>query len=191
VERIIRAAFEFAKESGAKKVHMADKSNAMRHAHELWLRVFEEVGAEYPELERQHYYVDALCLYLIQDPTEFEVIVTCNLFGDIITDLAAGFQGGMGMAASGNIRPGAVSMFEPVHGSAPPIAGKDIANPLATVLSVGMMLTHLGYEGDEALLSGIVKDAVESRHVTRDVGGELGTKATGDWVVAELKKRLS
>jgi len=190
VERIIRAAFEFAVKTGAKKVHMADKSNAMRHAHELWLRVFEEVGQEYPAIARQHFYVDAMCLYLIQDPSQFEVIVTNNLFGDIITDLAAGFQGGMGMAASGNIRPGAVSMFEPVHGSAPPIAGKDIANPLATVLSVGMMLTHLGYQGDEALLSEIAKDAVESGHATQDVGGKLGTKATGDWVVAELERRL-
>ena len=120
VERIIRAAFEYAETHGHSKVHMADKHNAMKHAHELWIRCFREVATEYPGIEANHVFVDALCLFLIQDPTQFEVIVTCNLFGDIVTDLGAALQGGMGMAASGNINPGKVSMFEPVHGSAPP-----------------------------------------------------------------------
>lgn len=189
VERIIRAAFEFAKTSGLTKVHMADKHNAMPDAHELWDRCFFEVAVEYPGIVAKHVYVDALCLYLIQDPSEFEVIVTCNLFGDIVTDLGAALQGGMGMAASGNVRPGEVSMFEPVHGSAPPIAGKDIANPLATVLTVGMLMTHLGWPEDEALLTEIVRDAVETGHCTSEVGGDLGTKATGDWVVAQVHER--
>ncbi|MDH5493570.1 MAG: 3-isopropylmalate dehydrogenase [Myxococcales bacterium] len=191
VERIIRAAFEHARETGRKKVHMADKHNAMRHAHELWLRVFREVAEEYPELEAHHVYVDALCLYLVQDPSQFEVIVTCNLFGDIVTDLGAALQGGMGLAASGNVHPGRVSMFEPVHGSAPPLAGKDLANPLATVLTVGMLLSHLGWAEDEALLIELVREAIETRHCTREAGGELGTQATGDWILQQLEARLA
>ena len=151
VERIIRAAFEHAKVNGKKKVCMADKSNAMRHAHELWHRVFFEVATEYgPTIEARHLYVDALCLLIIQDPSQFEVIVTNNLFGDIVTDLGAALQGGLGMAASANVHASdkeRVAMFEPVHGSAPPLAGKDIANPFAALLTVGMMLTHLGFAG--------------------------------------------
>ena len=188
VERIIRAAFEWAKANGKRKVHMADKHNAMKHAHELWLRVFHEVGSEYPQIEAKHVFVDALCLFLIQDPSQFEVIVTCNLFGDIITDLGAALQGGMGMAASANVHPGGLGMFEPVHGSAPALAGKDVANPLATVLTVGMMLEHLGFAGAEKELEDIVRRAIEEKRCTTDVGGELGTKATGDWVCEQLSR---
>ena len=187
VERVIRAAFEFAKMNGKKKVHMADKHNAMKHAHELWIRCFKEVAAEYPNIDAQHVFVDALCLYLIQDPSQFEVIVTCNLFGDIVTDLGASLQGGMGMAASANVNPGKVSMFEPVHGSAPPLTGKDVANPLATVLTVGMLLTHLGYKDEEPLLIELVQRAIETQHCTKEVGGKLGTKATGDWIVTQIE----
>ncbi|MFO0640166.1 MAG: isocitrate/isopropylmalate dehydrogenase family protein [Polyangiaceae bacterium] len=190
VERLIRAGFEFAKKNGKRTVHMADKSNAMKHAHELWYRCFFEVAKEYPGIEAKHVYVDALCLYLVQDPSPFEVVVTCNLFGDIVTDLGAALQGGLGMAASANVHaadPSRVAMFEPVHGSAPPLAGKDLANPLASMLTVGMMLTHLGYPEEEARLEGIVKKAIAERKCTRDVGGELGTKAVGDFVVSELR----
>jgi 3-isopropylmalate dehydrogenase len=187
VERIIRAAFEYAVRNGRKRVHMADKSNAMKHAHELWYRVFFEVARDYPQIEAKHVYVDAMCLYLVQDPAMFEVVVTCNLFGDIVTDLGAGLQGGLGMAGSGNIHPGRVSMFEPVHGSAPPLAGKDVANPLATVLTIGMMLTHLGWPEEEARLTELVREAVESGNCTRDVGGSLGTRATGDYLVGRLR----
>ncbi|MFW5921635.1 MAG: isocitrate/isopropylmalate dehydrogenase family protein [Polyangiales bacterium] len=186
VERIIRAAFEYAKAHGRKTVHMADKSNAMRHAHELWYRAFFEIAEEYPGIDAQHVYVDALCLYMIQDPSQLDVIVTCNLFGDIVTDLGAALQGGLGMAASGNIYPGRVSMFEPVHGSAPPLAGKDRANPLATVLSVGMMMTHLGWPEQEERLTELVREAVDSGCCTEDAGGSLGTRATGDWLVERV-----
>ena len=189
VERLIRAGFEHAKKHGHKVVHMADKSNAMRHAHELWYRCFFEVAEDYPGIEPRHVYVDALCLYLVQDPSPFKVVVTCNLFGDIITDLGAALQGGLGMAASANVHasvPERVAMFEPVHGSAPPLAGKDVANPLASVLSAGMMLTHLGYVEEEARLEAIVARAVAEMKCTRDVGGELGTRAVGDWVMGEL-----
>jgi 3-isopropylmalate dehydrogenase len=189
VERLIRAGFEFAKKHGKKKVHMADKSNAMKHAHELWYRCFFEVAKEYPGIEAAHVYVDALCLYLVQDPTPFEVVVTCNLFGDIVTDLGAALQGGLGMAASANIHasdPSRVAMFEPVHGSAPPLAGKDLANPLASVLTVGMLLAYLGWPEEETRLEGLVTRAIEEKKCTRDVGGELGTKAVGSWVLEQL-----
>ena len=187
VERVIRAAFEYAKKHKRTRVHMADKSNAMKHAHELWYRVFFEVAKEYPGIDAQHVYVDAMCLYMIQDPSQFQVVVTCNLFGDIVTDLGAALQGGLGMAGSANVHPGRVAMFEPVHGSAPPLAGKDVANPLATVLTVGMMLNHFGYPDEEARLVDIVRRAIDTKSCTRDVGGELGTRAVGDWVVAQLQ----
>ena len=190
VERIIRAAFDYAKKHGKKTVHMADKSNAMKHAHELWLRCFAEVGKEYPGIEGKHVYVDALCLYMVQDPRPFEVVVTNNLFGDIITDLGAGLQGGLGMAASANIHyadPKRVAMFEPVHGSAPPLVGKDLANPIAAFLTVGMLLSHIGYPEEEARIERICGRAIETEHCTPDVGGKLGTKAVADWLLAELR----
>jgi len=186
VERVIRAAFEYAKTNKKTRVHMADKSNAMKHAHELWYRCFFEVAKDYPGIEAHHVYVDAMCLYMITDPSQFQVVVTCNLFGDIVTDLGAALQGGLGMAGSANVQPGRVSMFEPVHGSAPPLAGKDVANPLATVLTIGMMRTHLGSPHEEARLTDIVRRAIDTRNCTRDVGGELGTKAVGDWVLSQL-----
>ncbi len=182
VERIIRAAFEFAVKNRRKRVHMADKSNAMRHAHELWLRVFDEVRREYPAIEAQHVYIDALCLYLIQDPSQFEVIVTNNLFGDIVTDLGAGLQGGLGMAASANVHPadpGRVALFEPVHGSAPALAGKNVANPFAALLTVGMMLAHLGWPEEETRIEAAVAEALEAGRCTADVGGKLSTDAAG------------
>lgn len=196
VERIIRAAFEFAKANGKRTVHMADKSNAMRHAHELWYRCFFEVAKEYPAIEAKHVYVDALCLYLVQDPSPFQVIVTCNLFGDIVTDLGAGLQGGLGMAGSANLHPSApspgkrprVAMFEPVHGSAPPLVGKDLANPLASFLTVGMMLTHLGFAGEEARIEQAVALAIRERKCTPDVGGTLGTKAVADFVLDVIQQ---
>src|SRR3954447_2629802 len=144
VERIIRYAFEYARKHGKKKVLMTDKANVMTYAHGLWQRVFKEVSQEYTKIIAEHMYVDALCMQMVRDPRQFDVIVTNNMFGDIITDLAAGIQGGLGMAASGNIHPGKTSMFEPVHGSAPSIAGKNIANPHGAILTSAMMLAHLG-----------------------------------------------
>jgi 3-isopropylmalate dehydrogenase len=189
VERLIRAGFAYARTHGKNTVHLADKSNAMKHAHELWYRCFFEVAKEYPEIEARHVYIDALCLYLVQDPRPFQVVVTCNLFGDIVTDLGAALQGGLGMAASANVHfhvPGRVALFEPVHGSAPPLAGKDVANPLASVLTVGMLLSHIGFPDEEARLEGLVSRAVEREICTPDVGGKLGTRAVGDWVLSEL-----
>src|SRR6185312_11320325 len=144
VERVIRFAFEYARANGRKKVLMADKSNVMTYAGGLWQRVFKLVAQEFPDIVPQHMYVDALCLQMVREPQSLDVIVTNNMFGDIITDLAAALHGGLGMAASGNIHPGQTSMFEPVHGSAPPLAGKNLANPMGSVLSAAIMLTHLG-----------------------------------------------
>lgn len=193
VERLIRAGFEHARTHGKKSVHMADKSNAMKHAHDLWYRVFFEVAREYPGIEAKHVYVDALCLYLVQDPRPFEVIVTCNLFGDIVTDLGAALQGGLGMAASINVHPtdtARPALFEPVHGSAPPLAGKDLANPFACFLTVGMLLAHLGWPEEERRIEGVIRQALEERRCTRDVGGELGSRAAAAHVLAEIAREL-
>jgi 3-isopropylmalate dehydrogenase len=193
VERIIVAAFEHARRAGKTRVHMADKSNAMRHAHELWLRVFGEVARRYPEITPVHMYVDALCLEIVRTPEQFQVIVTNNLFGDIVTDLAAALQGGLGMAASANVHakdPSRVAMFEPVHGSAPPLAGKDVANPFAAFLTVGMMLAHLGWRDEERRIEAAVRRAIVEGHSTRDVGGNLGTKAAAAWVREEVRRSL-
>lgn len=190
VERLIRAGFEHARRHGKKSVHMADKSNAMRHAHELWYRCFFEVARDYPEIEAKHVYVDALCLYLVQDPRPFEVIVTNNLFGDIVTDLGAALQGGLGMAASANVHyadPKRVAMFEPVHGSAPPLVGRDLANPIASFLTVGMMMAHLGWKDEEERLERICAEAITTGNCTPDVGGTKGTKAVTDWVLGRLR----
>jgi 3-isopropylmalate dehydrogenase len=192
VERIIRYAFEYCANhpkldgSPRNKVLMCDKSNAMTHAGGLWQRVFKEVCVEFPKVSAQHMYVDALCMQMVRDPRQFDVIVTNNMFGDIITDLAAGLQGGLGMAASGNIHPGRTSMFEPVHGSAPPIAGKDQANPFGAILTAAMMLAHLGLTKEAAKIEAAVLEAVRQKKTTIDIGGPLGTKEAGDWVTKRL-----
>jgi 3-isopropylmalate dehydrogenase len=194
VERIIVAAFEYARRHGKRRVHMADKSNAMRHAHELWLRVFREIAPRYPEIEPVHLYADALCVRILQNPEEFQVIVTNNLFGDIISDLGSALAGGLGMAPSGNVHiadPKRVAMFEPVHGSAPPLAGRDVANPFAALLTAGMMLAHLGWPEEERRIEEAVRRAVAERKCTVDVGGELGTRAAGAWVREEIRRSLT
>ncbi len=186
VERIIRAAFEYARDNGHERVTMADKSNAVRFAHDIWLRVFELVGEEYADIEKQHLYVDALIMQMVKRPEQFEVIVTNNMFGDIVTDLGAQLQGGLGMAASGNIHPGRVSLFEPVHGSAPKYAGKNVANPIAAILSVEMMLDYLGFEEAAASVGKAVKTAIDERQVPAEVGGDLGTREVGDFIASAV-----
>ncbi len=172
-----------------RRVLMCDKSNAMTHAGGLWQRVFKEVAAEYPRIETQHMYVDALCMQMVRDPRGFDVIVTNNMFGDIVTDLAAGLQGGLGMAASGNLRPGDTSMFEPVHGSAPPIAGKNIANPFGAILTAAMMLAHVGLAGEAQKIEAAVLEAVRQKKTTADIGGTLGTREAGEWVAQRVAGR--
>src|SRR4051794_36849780 len=187
VNRIVRHAFAFAKAKGLSKVCMADKSNAMQQGHALWQRVFKNVSAEYPGIQATHYYIDALAMYMVLDPGQFEVIVTNNLFGDIVTALGATFQGGLGMAASGNIPPGKTSMFEPVHGSAPKFAGKNIANPIGAIASAALMLETLGWNTEAAAIDAAVLKAVQENKVTSDIGGTLGTREAGDYIAATIR----
>ena len=189
VHRIVKHAFEYARANGRRKVCMADKSNAMADGHALWQRVFRELAAQYPEIEPRHLYIDALALLMVQDPSQFEVIVTNNLFGDIVTDLGAALQGGLGLAASGNLHPGRTSMFEPVHGSAPPLAGKNVANPMGAILSAGLMLQSLGLVQEGAAVEAAVKHAVVTGNGTKEIGGTLGTRETGDFVAKNLELR--
>ncbi len=186
VERIVRYAFEYARQHGRKKVLMTDKSNVMTFAGGLWQRTFKEVAKEYSGIETQHMYVDALCMHMVREPKQFDVIVTNNMFGDIITDLAAGLQGGLGMASSGNIHPGRTSMFEPVHGSAPPFAGKNIANPVGAILTAALMLEHLGLSKEAQRIQRAVLASVRAKKTTQDIGGKLGTREAGDWIAGKV-----
>ena len=192
VERIIRYAFEYAvsnlKPDGSprQRVLMADKSNVMTHAHGLWQRVFKQVAQEFPKIKAEHMYVDALCLQMVRDPRPLDVIVTNNMFGDIVTDLAAALQGGLGMAASGNIHPGLTSMFEPVHGSAPPLAGRNLANPCGAILTAAMMLRHLGMNTEAAKIESVVLASIRQKKTTADIGGAMGPKEVGEWIVGQL-----
>jgi 3-isopropylmalate dehydrogenase len=191
VERIIRYAFEYARKNGLKRVCMSDKSNAMTFAHGLWQRVFKAVRQEYADVDSRHLYIDTLAMELVRDPRQFDVIVTCNLFGDIISDLGAQLAGGLGLAPSGNIHPGKTSLFEPVHGSAPNIAGKGIANPLGSVLTSAMMLEFLGWNAEAAALRVAVRAALHENYVTPDLGGEKKTTEVGDWIAARAAKIAS
>ena len=188
VERIITAAFEYARERGRKGVTMSDKSNVLTYGHDLWKRTFKQVAARYPDIEANHLYVDVLTMWMALDPGRFEVIVTNNLFGDIITDLGAALQGGLGMAASGNIHPGRVSLFEPVHGSAPHFAGKNVSNPIAAILTAAMMLDYLGFKEASAKIERAVEAAVHAGETTTDIGGKLSTTAAGKAIRQHLRK---
>jgi 3-isopropylmalate dehydrogenase len=187
VHRIVRYAFEDATRTGRARVCMADKSNAMQSGHALWQRVFREVSSDFPAIQARHLYVDALALLMVQDPAQFDVIVTNNLFGDILSDLGAALLGGLGMAASANLHPGRTSLFEPVHGSAPALAGRNVANPIGAVLSAALLLDHAGRAAEAAAVRTAVRVAVADRQVTPDVGGSLGTRETGAAIVAALR----
>jgi 3-isopropylmalate dehydrogenase len=187
VERILIHAFEYARTHGLKRLCMSDKSNAMPHGHGLWQRTFAEVRKRYPEIQSGHFYVDTLAMEMVRDPSQFEVIVAANLLGDIASDLGAALIGGLGLSPSANLHPGGVSMFEPVHGSAPMIAGKDLANPMAAILSAGMMLEDLGYPEEALQVERAVTEAVRQGMTSADLGGRLGTCAIGDWICVRLE----
>lgn len=186
VERILRAAFEYARAQGRKRLVMSDKSNVMPHGHGLWQRVFAALCREYRDIEASHLYADNLALQMVRDPTQFDVIVTCNMFGDILSDLGAALVGGLGLAPSGNINPESVSLFEPVHGSAPPLAGKNIANPLGAILTAGMLLDHLGLHPEAVWVEDACRASIAEAKTTSDLGGTQGTSAVGDWIANRL-----
>jgi 3-isopropylmalate dehydrogenase len=186
VERIIRAAFAWAKANGKRRVTLGDKSNAIP-AHELWIRTFREVAQGYPEIEARHLYIDALAMQLVLRPEEFQVIVTTNLFGDILTDLGAALTGGLGLAASANLNPESTPLFEPVHGSAPDIAGKGLVNPYAMFLTSALMLRELRHLEAAAVLEDAVAKAVRAGQGTRDIGGKLATTEATEVVLATLR----
>ncbi len=191
VHRIVRYAFDYASTRGLTKVCMADKSNAMQHGHALWQRVFKEVAAEYPGIAATHQYVDAMAMFMVKDPGQYQVIVTNNLFGDILTDIGGALQGGLGMAASGNIHPGRTSMFEPVHGSAPPLAGKNVANPMGAILSMALLLETNGAMNESKSIEDAVADAVADGRTTADIDGSLGTREVGDWIAERIRRAVT
>ncbi len=209
VERCLRFAFELARSRGRVRpfpgltaadraaglvgqVTLVAKTNVLTYAHDLWMRAFTEVARDYADVKTDYNHVDACCMRMVVSPERYDVIATTNMFGDIITDLGAVLQGGMGLAASGNLNPlrTAPSMFEPVHGSAPDIAGKNIANPIAAILSVGMMLDHLGLPGPaETVRSAVARVLAAGRPRTPDLGGDASTTVVGQAVREALGRK--
>jgi 3-isopropylmalate dehydrogenase len=182
VERIIRAAFEHAAAKGRERVTLVDKANAMPIAGSLWRRVFAMVGSEYPTIAQDAVYVDAMAMDLVRRPEQYSVLVTSNLFGDIISDLAAAVTGGLGLAASANLHPGKHGLFEPVHGSAPDIAGLGTANPIGAIRCVGLLLDYLGHPDAAARVEDAVVASVHSGVATADLGGTASTEDVGRWI---------
>ena len=199
-ERALRYGFELARaraknreprtenQGRQPKVTLVDKANAIR-AHDLWQRAFAEAGADYPDIERDHAYVDAACMWMVKNPESFDVIVTPNLFGDIITDLGAVLQGGLGIAASGNIHPGQTSMFEPIHGSAPKYAGQDAACPLGAIMALTMLLEHVGEGGAAAQIERAVRELLVSRRIPSVQAGAMRASEMGALVCAEIERQ--
>jgi len=190
VERCIRYAFELTrKRNKRKKLTLCDKANVLTFAHDLWRRTFAEVGEEYPDILKDYAFVDATCMWMVKNPEWFDVIVTCNMFGDIITDLGAVIQGGLGIAAGGNINPEGVSMFEPIHGSAPKYAGKNMINPIATIMSGAMMIDTLGESKAAASIENAVKKILAEGHIKNLAAGKMGmsTSEVGDLVCKFIK----
>jgi 3-isopropylmalate dehydrogenase len=190
VERVIRYAFEHAEKrnkGGKPKVTLVDKANAIR-AQDIWTRVFAEVAKDHPGVETDHAYIDAACMWMVKNPEWFDVVVTPNLFGDILTDLGAMVQGGMGIAASGNIHPGRISMFEPIHGSAPKYRGMNTANPLATIEAVRMLLDHVGEPAGARRIGTAVRQVLESGRIKSLSAGAHKTSEVGDIILDAIAK---
>jgi 3-isopropylmalate dehydrogenase len=196
VQRIIRHAFEFANRAKRRRVTLVDKSNVLKFGHEIWLRTFKEVAKEFPNIESKHLYVDAAAMMLVRNPEEFDVIVTENMFGDILSDLGAELQGGMGFAPSVSYHPGKHAYFEPVHGSAPEIAGLQVANPIAAILTISILLSHFGYQREASLIIEAVKWSLENGFVSKDVvvgrgfGSAESTISIGNKIAAYVKAKI-
>ena len=185
VDRIIRAAFQWAKSHDKTRVTMSDKANAVP-AHWIWQETFKRVSAEFAGIEAEHRYVDALAMELVREPERFQVIVTNNLYGDILSDLGAALVGGLGLAASANLHPARAGLFEPVHGSAPPLAGKGVANPMAAVLTGALMFEQLGHPEAARDLEGAVKHTIAAGVRTPDIGGKASTVQVAKAIAREL-----
>ncbi|HLG94437.1 MAG TPA: 3-isopropylmalate dehydrogenase [candidate division Zixibacteria bacterium] len=186
-ERVIRYAFDLAAKR-RKKLTLVDKANAIR-AMDIWTRTFAEVGREYPQVATDHAYIDAACMWLVKNPEQFDTVVTSNLFGDILTDLGAVLQGGMGIAASGNIHPGKVSMFEPIHGSAPKYKGKGVASPVAAISACGMMLEYLGEARAAVRIEKTIAGLLQTKKIlSLDSASGLSTAACGDLITGQLSE---
>jgi 3-isopropylmalate dehydrogenase len=190
VERVIRYAFDLARTRPRRQLTLIDKANAVR-AQDLWTRTFADVAKEYPDIKTDHAYIDAACMWMVKNPEWFDVAVTTNLFGDIITDLGAMIQGGMGIAASGNLHPGSVSLFEPIHGSAPKYAGKNVSSPVASIMAISMMLDYLGEKQASVAIESVVADLLRSKRLKGVHTGAHPTPEVGDMVCAELKARAA
>jgi len=186
VERVVRAAFTYAERHGRRKVTMADKASGLRYAGGIWRRVFAEVAAGFPSIEGEAKHIDAVAMELIQHPEAFDVLVTNNMFGDILSDITSGLVGGLGLAPSANVNLEGTSLFEPVHGTAPDIYGKGIANPMAAILTAALLLEHLGCAGGAASIRRAVEEALAAGERTADLGGRLTTRQCGEAV----RKRL-
>ncbi|MEM2895965.1 MAG: isocitrate/isopropylmalate family dehydrogenase, partial [Candidatus Bathyarchaeia archaeon] len=188
IERVVRYAFEYAKQHGKNKVTSVDKANVLTYAYGFWREVFEEVKKDYPGIETEYAYVDAITMWLVKNPEWYQVVVTPNMFGDIITDLGAMIQGGLGVAAGGNINPEGTSMFEPIHGSAPKYKGLNIANPIATILAGKLLLESLGEKEAAMLVEKAVREVLkEGKIKTKDLGGNSTTKQVGDAIANRIK----
>jgi len=188
-QRVIKYAFELAKKKGMNRVTSVDKANVLTNIYGLWRDVFNEISTQYPDIETEFSFVDAITMWFVRKPEWFKVVVTPNMFGDIITDLGAMIQGGLGIAAGGNINPEGVSMFEPIHGSAPKYKGKSIANPIATILAGAMMLDHLGeIKAAQAIENAVEKVLSEGKVRSHDLRGNSSTEEVGDEIVKEVKK---
>ncbi len=188
VERVLRFAFDLCRARARRRsLTLLTKANAIR-AMELWTRAFAEIGAEYPDVERRHQYIDAACMFVVTQPEQYDTVVTSNMFGDIFTDLGAALVGGLGLAASANLHPGRTSLFESIHGSAPQFAGQDRANPMATIMAVAMMLEYLGEPRAAARVEAAVVRVLRSGKLP-DLGMDsgVGTRAVGDLVLAALE----
>jgi 3-isopropylmalate dehydrogenase len=191
VERILRYAFDYATKTGRKKVTMTDKHNAVRFGGGLWKRTFEAVKADYPAIAAEHLFVDVAAMEFVRHPERFDVVVSNNLFGDILTDLGSALMGGLGLAASANIHPGRIGLFEPVHGSAPDIAGKGVANPLAAFSTAALMLDFLDAPEEARLVDNAVRACLKAGPKTPDLGGSAKTADVSAFVVDELARRLA
>ena len=187
VERIIRTAFLYAERHRRKKVTMADKASGLKYAGGIWRRIFQEVRSDFSHIDSEAKHIDAVAMELIQHPSDFDVLVTNNMYGDILSDVTSGLVGGIGLAPSVNMNVDGISLFEPVHGTAPDIVGKGIANPVASILTSALILDHLGCEEGASLIRRAVESSIADGCRTSDLGGSLSTEECGEEIRDRLK----